>query len=922
MIFGYKGVVSVTFAFVLLFFGTFVANATTKKLIVRGSDRYPPLEFINASGEPEGFNVDIIRALMVELGYDYELQLRDWAEVVQDIQSKNIDVVIGMIYSQERAASVRFTLPTCIINRNLITRKSNDYRSLEDLEGKEVIVEKGGWFHRYLLEYNFAGKIIESEDIYQSLKLLSTGNYDAILASDLVTLYAMKQSGVKDLKIKNLGLDPQNYAIAVNQDRDDLLFQLNIGLQQLKLSGTYDQIYNKWFGIYESKKNRETLFIALIIFLAIALILISFLWLLRRQVAKATRLLNNSKQEVGIAIDAGRISAWIFTIHDRTIKSLHGNSLGGSGAPIERIYEKIHPDDTGLVQGEFEALSAGGKKATTIAFRIREEMEEGYRYVETKMLRVEVTKELPCRIIGTLKDVTEDVAIREKLEEYQTKSEFIIKVNGITLTQYDVYKQCFARINEDESRENTSYSIDQYLSMVYPEDLPIATQFVAKLNKAEESKIDTEFRIISEDGTYSWYNVTTAAYKYDDHGRITSYMGLRRDDTKWKAINNDLILLREKAEASNKLKSAFLANMSHEIRTPLNAIVGFSELIIDMDDKEEQAEFIEIVKTNNELLLQLINDVLDLSRIEAGYINFNYDMFDFSEYFRELGMSLKLKASKNVELVCVNRYEDLKICSDRNRITQVITNFVTNAFKFTAKGCVTLDYVYENDGIKVSVTDSGIGITSDNLNRVFERFEKLNDFAQGTGLGLSICKVIIEALQGKIGVESEFGVGSRFWFWLPCGVAIDEQQLEIRNATSGFSIADITSGQSLDSDEKILDGKKTILVAEDLDNNYLIIRAVIKDVYHVIRAENGLEAIEKAKRYHPDIILMDMKMPLMGGLDATIEIRKFDPEVPIIALTAYVFDTNRQDALHAGCNDFLTKPVNRSVLMRVLENCK
>ena len=913
--------------FVVFVCGLFVslicsANVPTQKLIVRGSDNYPPFEFINSDGIPDGFNVELFRALMKELGYDYDLRLGNWNEVIEGIHTGEVDAVIGMIYSPERAASVRFTLPTCVINRNFITRRSDDYHSFRDLEGKEIIVEKGGWFHNYLLNNNLAGKIIESDDIYESLRLLSQGKHDAVLASDLVGHYAIKELGLKNLNVGSLDIVPQNYAIAVSQNNDGLLYHLNLGLQQLKSSGAYDQIYNKWFGVYESQKNREAFFIALGIFLFIAALLVVFVWQLRRQVARATRMLNYSRQEVGIAIDAGKISAWTYLIHDRTVSALHGKPIGAHGGSIDEIYAMIHPEDVGAVHAGFDALSAGTENTAEIAFRIRDDEKDPYRYFETRMVRVEATKELPCRIVGTLKELTDEVLMQQNLEDYRIKTEFIVRINEIILIQYDIASRIFFRLNDADTRFEVTYTVDEYLAVVHPDDVSVAALFVEELNRGKEPKIETEFRFKSRDGAYEWYIITAAAYKYDSEGHITSYIGLRRNNTKWKSINSDLILLKEKADASNRLKSAFLANMSHEIRTPLNAIVGFSELVGETDDPQERKSFIEIVKKNNELLLQLISDILDLSRIEAGHINFTYDKFDFSAYFRDLGASLKIKETDSVELRCLSRYEDLMICSDRNRIAQVITNFVNNAFKFTTEGSITMDYVYENDGIRIMVTDTGIGIAPENLDRVFGRFEKVNDFAQGTGLGLSICQEIVDALQGKIGVESKPGEGSTFWIWLPCNVGIEESKIIPDIPVQEFSATLSTLDQHWGNAEITVRDRQTVLIAEDIDNNFIIISTVLKDNYNIIRAENGVEAVEKARLYNPDIILMDMKMPMMGGLEATRNIRKFNPQVPIIALTAYVFDTNKQDALNAGCNDFITKPVNRSVLMQILGNCK
>lgn len=317
---------------------------------------------------------------------------------------------------------------------------------------------------------------------------------------------------------------------------------------------------------------------------------------------------------------------------------------------------------------------------------------------------------------------------------------------------------------------------------------------------------------------------------------------------------------------------------------------------METDDKQEKEGYIEVIKTNNELLLQLINDILDLSKIEAGYINFEYSEFDFPSFFQEVYTSLKLKETQNVKLVCINDFLDLKIYSDRNRISQVITNFVTNAFKFTAKGTITLAYEYQNEGIKVSVTDTGIGIAQENLSRIFERFEKLNEFAQGTGLGLSICKVIIETLKGQIGVESKLARRFKILVLVPANTSVNPFNTDEQTPTSDKPIANLSPNMEHITSSR---HKKTILVAEDIDNNYTIIHSILQEKYNLIRATNGKEAIELARAHTPDMILMDMKMPVMDGLEATKEIRKFNSQVPIIALTAYIFDTNQQDAFDA-----------------------
>ena len=240
------------------------------------------------------------------------------------------------------------------------------------------------------------------------------------------------------------------------------------------------------------------------------------------------------------------------------------------------------------------------------------------------------------------------------------------------------------------------------------------------------------------------------------------------DVTRRKQAENELRLAKEKAEKADISKSAFLANMSHEIRTPLNAIVGFSSLLAETDSRSERQEYIKIVQENNELLLQLISDILDLSKIEAGTFNFVYTNVDVNETCSEIIKSMGMKVSKGVELILEEPFPECYIYTDKNRFTQVISNFINNALKFTQQGSITLGYEQvSHQKIKFYVRDTGMGIPEEKQKSVFERFVKLNTFVQGTGLGLSICKSIVSQMGGEIGVDSTEGVGSCFWFTHP-----------------------------------------------------------------------------------------------------------------------------------------------------------
>lgn len=392
------------------------------------------------------------------------------------------------------------------------------------------------------------------------------------------------------------------------------------------------------------------------------------------------------------------------------------------------------------------------------------------------------------------------------------------------------------------------------------------------------------------------------------------YLHTRRLSVELKENNVQLEIAKEKAEQSNKLKSSFLANMSHEIRTPLNAIVGFSELLKDAELQEEREEYWNIIRTNNDLLLRLIGDILDLSKMEAGMTELRPEPFEMVSLFDEISASMLQRLNNpNVKLLVGHPYASCVVTLDRNRMSQVITNFVTNAIKFTSQGHIKMDYLYVDGGIKVEVEDTGIGIESEKISKVFERFYKLNDFAQGTGLGMSICKAIMDAQNGKIGVDSEFGKGSTFWAWFPCAdVEIQEKCESSVVEKTPVQAADGTLVAEVENDEL------HILVAEDNDSNYFLIENLLRK-YRLVRAVNGADAVEKALHTDFDLILMDLNMPEMNGLEATRLIKKEKPDIFIAAVTANAFESDRIAALDAGCNAFLTKPIMKSEFISLVE---
>lgn len=391
-------------------------------------------------------------------------------------------------------------------------------------------------------------------------------------------------------------------------------------------------------------------------------------------------------------------------------------------------------------------------------------------------------------------------------------------------------------------------------------------------------------------------------------GRVPLIIGISWDITNVQNIEQELIQARIKAEQSDRLKSAFLANMSHEIRTPLNAIVGFSRLMTTTDNREDEKLYSEIINQNSDVLLQLINDILDLSKIEAGTFEYIKQPMDLGEMCRNVYEIHKGRVQEGVTLTLDNENDSLMINEDKNRILQLITNLITNAIKFTYEGEIHFGFKLKKDYIDFYVKDTGIGISEEKLSHIFGRFVKLNSFVQGTGLGLAICQMIVEKMGGAITVESELHEGSTFRFTIPYDMYNKQEKFK-KNAEREQHLKVAIKSLQL----------RTLLVAEDVDSNFLLMNTVLGKKYKLIRARDGREAVDMYKENHPDLIFMDIKMPYMDGLEATRLIRGYSKDIPIIASTAFAFESDRERAIEAGCNDYLTKPVSQEAIEKILD---
>lgn len=598
-----------------------------------------------------------------------------------------------------------------------------------------------------------------------------------------------------------------------------------------------------------------------------------------------------------------------------------------NGNPIELIYRNVNSEFEKHFYRKEEVI---GRKGSEI---FPESMPEFLHF--TKMALTEkraITFPYYFKAIDTFYDVvlkgthqgnmidifclnsTELHKAQQKLSATNSKLAMALDVANIVPWKWDLKsKTILCDINrpielstDEQEVEDSQLSVpdSQYFSKIFKEDRERVKQAYRDLIEGRAEKVKEEYRIVNVQKNnlhkVEWVEAQAAVEARDEDGKPLTLVGSSLVITNRKKMEQELTTAKELAEESNRLKSAFLANMSHEIRTPLNAIVGFSGILASTEEEEEKQEYVSIIENNNTLLLQLISDILDLSKIEAGTLELNYSNIELNELMRELerGFLLRVKTDA-VKLEFVEPAGPCIAYTEKNRLSQLMINLVTNAIKFTEKGSIRFGYEMRENELYFYVTDTGCGIPKDKQQNIFGRFVKLNSFAQGTGLGLSICKTLMDHMGGRIGVESEEGKGSTFWFTLPYKPAVKEDKKQMPKDIQPVSI------------ER---NKLTILVAEDNASNYKLFESILKYDYHLIHAWDGMEAVEMFRKHNPQIVLMDINMPVMDGYEATREIRKYSAKIPIIAVTAFAYASDEQKVMESGFDGYMPKPINAKLL--------
>ena len=574
------------------------------------------------------------------------------------------------------------------------------------------------------------------------------------------------------------------------------------------------------------------------------------------------------------------------------------------------LTELIHPDDIIKTQQEVE-----------------DKINEGVSSFENRYLCKDGTYKWiawqgsPADENGIVTAIGSDISIRKNAEERTEGLNHIIEDSLNEIYVFDLETLNFIYTNR-AAQQNIGYSAEEMYSMtpldIKPEfSLELFEEMISPLKEGKEKKII--FETIHQRKIKSSYNVEV-------HLQLTqfdskpAYVAMILDITEKKKAENEIIEAKEKAEESDRLKSAFLSNMSHEIRTPMNGILGFTDLLKEPQlDSHKKDKYISIIEKSGERMLSTINDIIDISRIEANQVEVIKTEISVNKILEELHDFFQSEAEKKgIDLIYKPILLDTnaRVATDKHKLEGILTNLIKNAIKYTNQGHIEFGFsLKEEEGeerLLFYVKDTGIGIPADRLDAIFNRFEQADiedtGVYQGSGLGLAISKSYVEMLGGNISVSSEEGSGSTFTFTIPYSkTSVIERQVK----------------EDVIKDQLKSLSNLSVIVAEDDETSIMFFETVFEDIFKsIIYTSKGTDTVKKC-RENPDtdIILMDIKMPDMHGYDATREIRKFNKDVIIIAQTAYGLAGDREKAIDAGCNDYITKPLNKKSLLEKMETC-
>ncbi len=622
---------------------------------------------------------------------------------------------------------------------------------------------------------------------------------------------------------------------------------------------------------------------------------------------------------------------------------------------LKEAISRFHPDDLEKIENHLNKLLSNKVEdfSPTVKYRFKHP-KLGYRWMSDTRAVIYDVDNNPISLIGFAFDITEqksaELEIQRQNKEYAVLNEelkiaknkaiesekkfrhildnSIIMIYSLSLKTgtYDYISPSFKQIYGYSPNKFIKGGLKEAISKFHPDDLEKIENHLNKLlsKQVEDFSPTVEYRFKHPNLGYRWMSDTRTVI-YDTGNNPTSLIGfafditeqkkteleIQRQNREYAALNEELKIAKDKAEEANRLKTEFINNMSHEVRTPMNGILGFSNLLDEPDlSEEKQKHYINIIQNSGQQLMQVIENILEISELETKQLTVQNSEVCLNDLLLELFSVFDIKAKENKIPLFLNKKLSDKastLITDKTKLKKVLSNLLENALKFTYTGFIELGYRLVGNEIEIYVKDTGVGIEPEKHTIIFERFSRgekaLSDKHGGLGLGLSISKENTELLGGRISVQSTKGEGATFCVTIPYK-AVHPENRELK-----------------DTDKTVTKQKPTILIVEDEEINYLYLQVLLErlDTKHtILHAKNGKEAVDMCQK-EPEIefVLMDIKMPVMNGYEATKHIKSMKPNLPIIAQTAYSTREDKEKAKQAGCDDFISKPIREEVLKEI-----
>lgn len=903
------------------------ANKQTLKVGIQHN--FPPYEF-SSNEKIIGFNIDILHQLADLFSLDIEFVQSDITNLQTMLDSGKIDFISFCFQSQTNKSTYSLSIPYNMVAYGLFVPYESDIENPQDIMPTRISLQNEQLNQTFINNKNFAGNTILRKTQEECLQDVIDSNAEVAIIATLTGKYLVEKHGFKSIKIPPINFRSLQYSFAFAKNNDSLLVQFNEGLNILRETGTYNRIYQKWFGKVHPNQKEKTKAILIWPYYLLSLLIITLVIMFVVQRKRYLEIKDMKKTEILIRQHAEKSLFEHQKLIDSIIDQLPHvifvkNSKNQFILANEALAKLLGTAKENILQQNLGVFAETDKTVQQLIDYNKDKdiaTADTIQFIDaTSQLKTfEVIKKTfitPINIEKSLVVIAIDISKREKYEKMLREEKALLSslINSLPDLIFYKNKQLeYIGGNEAFCKFNNFASKDEFIGKtdfdIYNES--IANQYLESDKYLLSTKQAIQFtRWEGKNAEDKKLYDTMKVPILDENGKLTGIVGISHDITKQARTQQQIENAKNKAEQSDKLKTTFLTNLSHEIRTPLNSIIGFSDLLTDPDLTDDQREeFTELISKSGASLLTLVDDIIDLSKIETNKVILNNSKFNLNRMIIDLheaindGRDMIQKKSVALEYFIPGNEElAFTIQNDEFRLRQVLSNLIKNGLKHTSKGEVKFGYRTEKSEIIFFVKDTGLGVPKDQQSSIFERYDKVDSFEQfgGSGLGLSISKKLVDLFGGTINFKTNEMEGSEFFFTIPIDLEMQNLNNDIQTASESYDWKNIE-----------------ILIAENEQNNYLFLEETLKKTgANIIWVTDGVKAVETVKT-NPNIqlVLMDIKMPKMDGYEATRQIKKLRKNLPVIAQTAYAMSDERDLSIQAGCDEYLTKPIRPKNLLK------